>query len=101
MSNILTDLSDLDQQLLSFLEKDEIIAEEIVDCVDKREQLLQRVLQEFGHSPDIVNQQEWQRAVERTQKIVLLMQVNTNNIAEHLKKYRHGNRSVQQYKKFL
>ncbi|MDP2575163.1 flagellar protein FliT [Vibrio penaeicida] len=101
MSNILTDLSDLDQQLVSFLEKDEIIAEEIVAAVDKREQLLQSALQEFEKSPDLVNKEEWQQAVERTQKIVLLMQANTNKIADHLKKYRHGNKSVQLYKKFL
>ncbi|MBD1556037.1 flagellar protein FliT [Vibrio sp. S9_S30] len=101
MSNILTDLSDLDRQLVSFLEKDEIMAEEIVAVVDKREQLLQSVLQEFEKSPELINKEEWKDAVVRTQKMVLLMQANTNKIAEHLKKYRHGNKSVQQYKKFL
>ncbi|BCL70714.1 conserved hypothetical protein [Vibrio nigripulchritudo MADA3029] len=101
MSNYLTDLSELDRRLLSFLEKDEINAEEIAEAVDKRELLLQSVLHEFEKSPDLVDKEEWQRAVERTQKIVLLMQANTNKIAEHLKKVRHGSKSVQLYKKFL
>jgi len=101
MTNNLTLLRDLDLLLLSFLEKDEINAEEIVHQVDKREQLLQTILQQIEKTPEVIDNDEWQAAIERTKKIVLLMQANTDKIAEHLKKYRHGNKSVQLYKQFL
>ncbi|MGF1754387.1 flagellar protein FliT, partial [Vibrio makurazakiensis] len=40
-------------------------------------------------------------AIERTKKLVALMQTETSQIGKDLHKFRHGNKSVQQYKKFL
>ncbi len=101
MFNELTQLRELDLVLLSFLEKDEINAEEIIEQVDKREQLLKSILQQIEQTPEIIDKDEWQAAIERTKKVVLLMQANTDKIAGYLKKYRHGNKSVQLYKQFL
>ncbi|USD65968.1 flagellar protein FliT [Vibrio sp. SCSIO 43136] len=101
MNNNLTQLCDIDRQLLIYLEKDEINAEEIVVLVDKREQLLAETFKQIAETPELIDKQQWQEAISRTTKVVTLMQKRTSEIAEHLKKYRHGNKSVQVYKKFL
>ncbi|WP_194435993.1 flagellar protein FliT [Vibrio fluminensis] len=97
----LTKLSDLDQLIVSGLNSDEINAEEISQLVDKREHLLQSALQLISQSPMLAQAEQWRTAINQTEQVVRLMQEKTHIIGQSLHKYRHGNKSVQQYKKFL
>ncbi|MCF7503740.1 MULTISPECIES: flagellar protein FliT [Vibrio] len=101
MNNQLEELCELDQLIISKLEFGEINAEEITQLVDNREQLLQNVLQFIDSHPDVKQSSEWFEAIIRTRKLVELMQSETSRVGKTLHKYRHGTKSVQQYKKFL
>ncbi|KAB0463991.1 flagellar rod protein FlaI [Vibrio kanaloae] len=101
MNGQLQKLCELDQLIISKLELSEINAEEITQLVDNRDQLLQNVFQLIDSHPDVKQSSEWFEAITRTRKLVELMQSETNRIGENLHKYRHGAKSVQQYKKFL
>ncbi|MCZ4310863.1 MULTISPECIES: flagellar protein FliT [Vibrio] len=101
MSKLLQELCELDQLIMSKLEYSEINAEEIVHLVDNREQLLQNVLQLIDSYPDVKQSSEWFEAISRTRQLVELMQSETGRVGKNLHKYRHGAKSVQQYKKFL
>lgn len=94
-------LCELDHQLLKALEEKEINAEEIVSLVDKREQLLQSTLHFLGENPEFKQSKQWHEAIVRTKHLVELMQSETNRVGQILQKYRHGSKSLQQYKKFL
>ena len=101
MSANLTALCDLDQTLLSLFEESELNTEEILRLVDNREQLLQNILDEHQKAPEFERSPEWQEAIARTKRIVEQMQTKTGQIGEQLRKYRHGNKSVQRYQQFL
>lgn len=101
MNGQLQELCELDQLIISKLELSEINAEEITQLVDNRDQLLQNVFQLIDSHPDVKQSSEWFEAITRTRKLVELMQSETNQIGKNLHKYRHGAKSVQQYKKFL
>jgi len=101
MTNQLQELCELDQLIISKLEFSEINAEEIATLVDNREQLLQNVLQFINSHPDVKQSSEWFEAISRTRQLVELMQSETGRVGKNLHKYRHGAKSVQQYKKFL
>ena len=101
MKDELQKLCELDQQIMAKFEISEINTEEIMTLVDNREQLLQNVLHLLDSHPDVKQSSEWYNAITRTRKLVELMQTETTRVGKDLKKYRHGNKSVQQYKKFL
>ena len=101
MTNQLQELCELDQLIISKLEFSKINAEEIATLVDNREQLLQNVLQFIDSHPDVKQSSEWFEAISRTRKLVELMQSETGRVGKTLHKFRHGAKSVQQYKKFL
>lgn len=101
MKDELHKLCELDQQIMAKFEISEINTEEIMALVDNREQLLQNVLQLLDSHPDVKQSSEWYNAITRTRKLVELMQTETTRVGKDLQKYRHGNKSVQQYKKFL
>ena len=101
MNDELQKLCELDQQIMAKFEISEINTEEIMALVDNREQLLQNVLHLLDSHPDVKQSSEWYDAITRTRKLVELMQTETTRVGKDLKKYRHGNKSVQQYKKFL
>lgn len=101
MKDELQKLCELDQQIMAKFEISEINTEEIMALVDNREQLLQNVLQLLDSHPDVKQSSEWYNAITRTRTLVELMQTETTRVGKDLKKYRHGNKSVQQYKKFL
>jgi flagellar rod protein FlaI len=101
MSDYLQQLSDLDHDLLALFAESELNTEEITKLVDKREQLLQVLREERQKAPEIERSSEWQEAITRTQQIVEHMQTRTGRLGEELRKYRHGNKSVQRYKQFL
>ena len=101
MTNQLQELCELDQLIISKLEFSKINAEEIATLVDNREQLLQNVLQFIDSHPDVKQSSEWFEAISRTRQLVELMQSETGRVGKNLHKYRHGAKSVQQYKKFL
>lgn len=94
-------LRDMDHKIHETLAVVEINAEEIVQLVDTREQILQKLLEAIQARPELKQEQQWQEAVKTTQTVVELMQSKTDELAMALKKYRHGKRSVQQYQKFL
>ncbi|GLO61564.1 flagellar protein FliT [Vibrio sp. MACH09] len=94
-------LRELDQTLFSLFAEDELNSEEILLLVDNREQLLQSIIEDVKSLPDFDKTSDWQEAIERTKKIVTIMQSTTNQIGAELKKYRHGNKSVQRYQQFL
>lgn len=94
-------LGDVDHAIEVELSSDDINTKEITELVDKREQLLQGLLCAIDELPPLSQTEQWQHAIKETQRVVLLMQSKTTLIGQTLYKYRHGNKSVQQYKKFL
>ncbi|PJC88274.1 flagellar protein FliT [Vibrio sp. HA2012] len=101
MTGYLDELSDLDHDLMSLFLESELNTEEITQLVDKRERLLLSLKEERQKTPEFERSPEWLAAVARTQQLVEQMQAKTGQIGEELKKYRHGNKSVQRYKQFL
>ena len=94
-------LGDLDHDITSNLSAADINTEEIVQLVDKREQLLLTLISTINEHRELAQLPEWQSAIERTQLTVELMQKKTAELGSSLQKYRYGNKSVQQYKKFI
>ncbi|MGF1695886.1 flagellar protein FliT [Vibrio lamellibrachiae] len=98
---VTTEIRDIDHQITAILQKDDFDAGEIVGLVDKREQILQNILNYIKENPSFAESEDWLSLVEQTKRVVGLMQSETMQIGNALKKYRYGNKSVQQYKKFL
>ncbi|QEO45438.1 flagellar protein FliT [Vibrio tarriae] len=94
-------LSDLDQQIATLLAEDDIHTEDILQLVDNREQLLHSLLGYLAEHPELAKSDLWLKAIGNTQQLVEQMQLKTAAMGQTLHKYRHGNKSVQQYKKFL
>ncbi|WP_185841426.1 flagellar protein FliT [Vibrio cholerae] len=94
-------LSDLDQQIATLLAEDDIHTEDILQLVDNREQLLHSLLGYLAEHPELAKSDLWLKAIGNTQQLVEQMQLKTAAMRQTLHKYRHGNKSVQQYKKFL
>lgn len=97
---LLAQLCDLDQLISLELEKDEISAEDLQRLVDNREQLLQSLLQQVAQNPQLKSEEEWQLMITRTKRLLERMQEETNKTGLQLQKFRRGQRSLQQYKKF-
>ncbi|WP_070962807.1 flagellar protein FliT [Vibrio sonorensis] len=94
-------LSEVDHVIKSHLASDSINPEEIVLLVDRREQILQTLLNSIKECPEFAESEQWQTAIRDTQLIAEQMQAQTQAFGKELSKLRHGNKSVQQYKKFL
>ncbi|MFV0449389.1 MAG: flagellar protein FliT [Vibrio sp.] len=101
MEEQLKELSDVDNQIKDLLAPDDIDIEEVIQLVDIRERLLQVLLTQVSENPALGRTQHWQEAIKDTQQLVELMQSKILLIGKNLQKFRHGNKSVQQYKKFL
>ncbi|WP_045464145.1 flagellar protein FliT [Vibrio hyugaensis] len=101
MRNELIEISDTDQLITQELEKVDVNAEEIQRLVDIRERLLQNLLPIVESNPALKQEAEWQDLLIRTKRIVELMQTETSNVGKELHKFRYGQRSLQQYKKFI
>ncbi len=101
MNQELRDLCDLDRQLVDLLKKDSPDTEEIVKMVDNREQLLQIILQAASSDSSMTQSSDFQESIQRTKFIIELMNGETSKLGQQLRRYRHGNKSVQQYKKFI
>ena len=99
--SLLTDLSDLDHVIINALSVEEINTEEISALVDKREQLLLSLQGLLQETPQLTQTEQWQSAIYLTQRVVAMLEERTKSLGQSLQKLRHGNRSVQQYKKFL
>ncbi|EHA1124616.1 flagellar rod protein FlaI [Vibrio navarrensis] len=97
---LLAQLCDLDQLISLELEKDEISAEDLQRLVDNREQLLQSLLQQVAQNPQLKSEEEWRLMITRTKRLLERMQEETNKTGLQLQKFRRGQRSLQQYKKF-
>ncbi|WGV99551.1 flagellar protein FliT [Vibrio sp. YMD68] len=95
------EIRDIDHQIKGILQTNDFNAEDIMELVDKRERILQNILNYIKENPSFAESDDWLSLVEQTKQIVTLMQSETMKIGSTLKKYRYGNKSVQQYKKFL
>lgn len=94
-------LRDIDTKIKTILNIDDFDVKEVTQLVDIREQLLQELLSKVAADPAWNESQLWRDTVRDTQQLVELMQSKTTMIGKDLQKFRHGNKSVQQYKKFL
>lgn len=101
MKDALIKISDIDQLITQELEKVDFNTEEILHLVDIRERLLQNLLSIVENNPLVKQDAEWQDLLTRTKSIVELMQNETTNVGKELHKFRYGQRSLQQYKKFI
>ncbi len=101
MEQQLQALRDIDTKIKLLLNIDDFDVKEVTQLVDIREQLLRELLDQVSDNPALGKSQLWLRAVQDTQQVVDLMQSKTVRIGQDLQKFRHGNKSVQQYKKFL
>ncbi|WP_274056793.1 flagellar protein FliT [Vibrio parahaemolyticus] len=101
MQNELIEISDIDQLITQELEKVDFNTEEILRLVDIRERLLQNLLPIIQQNPLVEQDAEWQDLLTRTKRIVELMQSETSKVGKELHKLRYGQRSLQQYKKFI
>ncbi|EOD9420745.1 flagellar protein FliT [Vibrio campbellii] len=101
MKDALIEISDIDQLITQELEKVDFNTEEILHLVDIRERLLQNLLSIVENNPLVKQEAEWQDLLTRTKNIVELMQNETTNVGKELHKFRYGQRSLQQYKKFI
>ena len=63
--------------------------------------MLQNLLPIVEVNTDLKQDAEWQAVVTRTKEIVELMQCETSQLGKQLHKLRYGQRSLQQYKKFI
>ncbi len=101
MQNELIEISDIDQLITQEMEKVDFNTEEILRLVDIRERLLQNLLPIIQQNPLVKQDVEWQDLLTRTKRIVELMQSETSKVGKELHKFRYGQRSLQQYKKFI
>ncbi|MGY6403005.1 flagellar protein FliT [Vibrio parahaemolyticus] len=101
MQNELIEISGIDQLITQELEKVDFNTEEILRLVDIRERLLQNLLPIIQQNPLVKQDVEWQDLLTRTKRIVELMQSETSKVGKELHKFRYGQRSLQQYKKFI
>ncbi|EHH1029715.1 flagellar protein FliT [Vibrio parahaemolyticus] len=101
MQNELIEISDIDQLITQELEKVDFNTEEILRLVDIRERLLQNLLPIIQQNPLVKQDEEWRDLLTRTKRIVELMQSETSKAGKELQKLRYGQRSLQQYKKFI
>ncbi len=111
MEMLLHQLKQLDTELLTLFGQDEPDSGQLLLLINNREQILQQILQQknqekvsehqaasgFRRSSDFKYSPQWLEAINRTKKIVGLMQLKTDQLGRQLKKYRHGNQSVQLY----
>lgn len=101
MASVFAHFCDVNHKLALLLQADEIDHEKILGLVEQREGLLQSLLDEIKHHPERARRSEWQDAINETAALVKLMQSKTEQISDTLRRYRHGNLSVQKYKQFL
>jgi flagellar protein FlaI len=101
MDSQLAALSDIDHKIKLVLDSDDISTEEISDLVDKREQILRVLLDYAAAHHEFSDSSQWRNAVTNTQVLVEQMKAVTQKFGSDLRRYRHGSKSVQQYKKFL
>lgn len=101
MNNRLSELCDIDHKIEHLLAEDDLDAEEIMNLVDKRDQILQGLIAYASNNSQFASSSEWRDAIANTQLIVEQMEKRTAGLGDLLRRFRHGNRSVQQYKKFL
>ena len=101
MKGALIEIGDIDQLITQELEKVDFNTEEILHLVDIRERLLQNLLSIVENNPLVKQEAEWQDLLTRTKSIVELMQNETTKVGKELYKFRYGQRSLQQYKKFI
>ncbi|KGY09315.1 flagellar protein FliT [Vibrio sinaloensis] len=94
-------LRDVNHAISSVITQEAFETEEILALVDTRERILQNLFSLIERDAELAQTAHWHSAIQETKAIVELMQVKTAEVGKSLQKYRHGQRSVQQYKKFL
>jgi flagellar rod protein FlaI len=100
MNHALLQLCDIDLKIHNELTNDVLNTEEILALVDIRDQILQPLLEHASKNEQFAASLAWQKAIHSTQALVELMTAETTKIGHDLRKFRIGQKSVQQYKKF-
>jgi flagellar rod protein FlaI len=101
MDNYLAQLGDIDRKINILLLDKEINSEEITELVDTRDQILQVLVDYASKNERFAKSEQWQQAIVSTQQLVNLMATETAKIADQLRKFRQGQKSIRQYQKFL
>lgn len=96
-------LCQMNHHLSQLLGDQELDTHEIQLWVAKRAELLEEIAVDINHPDHWVHshQAEWHAVIQETHFLVEQMQAMTLELEQQLQKYRHGSKSVQQYKKFL
>lgn len=101
MDDYLVQLSDIDRKINILLLDKEINSEEISALVDKRDQILQLLVDYASKNERFAKSEQWQQAIESTRQLVSLMATETAKLGEQLRKFRQGQKSIRQYQKFI
>lgn len=94
-------LCDLDRKITTMVCEDSFETEELLLLVDTRERILQNLLSLIEQDAELARSSQWLSAVQETKAVVELLQTKTDEVGLSLQKFRRGQRSIQQYKKFL
>ncbi|MGX9417227.1 flagellar protein FliT [Vibrio sp. RC27] len=100
MENEINQLSDIDRILNQELTNVVLDSEEITRLVDKRDQILQQLIDYASKNERFAKSTMWADAISSTQKLVELMNSQTMKVGEDLRKFRIGQKSVQLYQKY-
>ncbi|MDR9826002.1 flagellar protein FliT [Vibrio sp. FNV 38] len=94
-------IHELDQKITDLVKSEQFSAEEFLALVDNRRTLVENALSDIRQQPSLAQSPEWLTLVAQTKTIVEMMEDETSALAQTLRKYRQGAKSVQQYKRFI
>lgn len=100
MSLLLAKLRDIDHEILAMLKNNSIIAEEIHQLVDTRDQLLQEFILEIKADARLAQHPKTIELMDMTKCIAEFMKAETKKASDDLNRLQYGKRSVQQYQQF-
>ncbi|STO56799.1 hypothetical protein [Grimontia hollisae] len=96
MQALLSQLSDIDEQLLAVLYSESVDSDEMARLLDKRKQCLAEITvssEKPGHAV-------WTEATARTKRLFSLIKTQRDSAAAQVNQFKKGRKSVQLYKKF-
>ncbi|CZF77149.1 hypothetical protein [Grimontia marina] len=96
MQALLSQLSEIDEQLLAILNSDPVDSSEMARLLNNRKQCLA----EITVLPEKPEQAAWSKAIARTEQLFSLIKVQRDSAAAHASRFKKGRQSVQVYKKF-
>lgn len=96
MQALLSQLSDIDEQILAVLHSNPVDADEMAQLLDKRKQCLAEIIAQ----PEKPEHAVWVEAITRTKQLFSLIKVQRDSAAAQVSQFKKGRKSVQLYKKF-